>query len=208
MTWTLLPQGHLLDRVCLNFPRSQGFCPRNLAAGTMEYVKSLLRMYEHSIPEFYEDKLFLSMRWVLLAKAKGRKSCSELCYKNTPWGCTEEKKIVSDGAVKGRSWQWSRTLGPQSTTQQKCGYPAAGMSWLRWRQVGHSSPLWNSQSTTVIKIYLSDAQILSSTWTAATARSQKIPLKTFDGFIIHNIKGAIDKENLQLKYWCDTGAND
>lgn len=139
MTWTLLPQGHLLDRVCLNFPRSQGFCPRNLAAGTMEYVKSLLRMYEHSIPEFYEDKLFLSMRWVLLAKAKGRKSCSELCYKNTPQGCTEEKKIVSDGAVKGRSWQWSRTPGPQSTTQQKCGYPAAGMSWLRWRQVGHSS---------------------------------------------------------------------
>lgn len=62
----------------------------------MEYVKSLLRMYEHSIPEFYEDKLFLSMRWVLLAKAKGRKSCSEMCYKNTPQGCTEEKKIVME----------------------------------------------------------------------------------------------------------------
>lgn len=68
--------------------------------------------------------------------------------------------------------------------------------------------LWSSQSTTVIKIYLSDAQILSSTWTTATARSQKIPLKPFDGFIIHSIKGTIEKENLQLKHWCDTGAND
>lgn len=90
----------------LGLPKKLRILSCEFTAGTMEYVTSWLRIYEHSISQFCKDKLLLSMWWVLLAKAKGRKSCSELCYKNTPWGCSKEKSPVSDGVVKGRSWQW------------------------------------------------------------------------------------------------------
>lgn len=98
--------GSFTGQSVLGFPKKPRILSYEVTAGAMEYLMSFLGMYEHSISQFCEDKLFLSMWWVLLAKAKGRKSWSELCYKNTPWGCSKEKNPVRDGVVKGRSWQW------------------------------------------------------------------------------------------------------
>lgn len=53
--------GSFTGQSVLGFPKKLRILSYEVTAGAMEYLMSFLGMYEHSISQFCEDKLFLSM---------------------------------------------------------------------------------------------------------------------------------------------------